>query len=226
MKKVIKHLLLLASSIIFGTQAIIAEDPVRDRTGPMVSGNFDRNDCQRSAANSRDRFPHVMVAANHTNQKEIPMVVVSACETRTLAWNPGLHRYYCAEWWMEAHTIRDAPDSIAIQMEYIRTRARMGSRGTREGFPLRQVNIRVTGSDTHRFDAISGLSRSTGTVPTSYRYSTGIERINCQEFAIATISASLPSCTSPPAGPDNDGLVENESDSISKIKEELVFRIS
>lgn len=207
-------------------QAIIAEDPVRDRTGPLLSGNFDRNDSQRSAANSRGRLPHVMVAISHTNQKEIPIVVVRACETRTLAWNPGLHRYYCAEWWMEAQKIRDAPDTIAIQMEYMRTRTRMEDRGTREGFPLRQVNIRVTGSDTRRFDAISGFSRSAGTVPTSYRYSTGSERINCQEFAIATISASLPGCTSPPAGPDNDGLVENESYSISRMKEELVFRIS
>lgn len=226
MKKVIKNLLLLASSIIFGTQAIIAEDPVREGTGPRVSGNYDRNYSQLSAANSRGSFPHVMVTTSHANQKEIPMMVVSACETRTLAWNPGLHRYYCAEWWMEAKTIRGAPDSIAIQMEYIRTRTRMQGRGTREGFPLRQVNIRVTGSDTRRFDAISGFSRSAGTVPTSYRYSAGSERINCQEFAIATVCASLPGCTSPPAGPDNDGLVENESYSISRIKEELVFRIS
>jgi len=167
-----------------------------------------------------------MIATSHANQMETTMVVVSACETRTFAWNPGLHRYYCAEWWMGAKTIRDAPDSIDIQMEYSRTRTRMQGRGTREGFPLRQVNIRVTGSETHRFDAISGYSRSAGTVPTSYRYLAGSERIDCQEFAIATISASLPGCTSPPAGSDNDWLVENESYSISRITEELVFRIS
>lgn len=225
-KKMLKHLLLLASSVVFGPPAVMAADPVRDTAGHRVSGNFDRNYSQLSSPNSRGRSPHTMIATSHANQKEITMVVVSACETRTLAWNPGLHRYYCAEWWMEATTIRDAPDSITIQMEHSRTMTRMQGRGTREGFPLCQVNIRVTGSDTHRFDAISGYSRSVGTVPTSYRYSTGSERIDCQEFAIAPISASLPGCICPPAGPDNDGLVENESYSISRIMEELVFRIS
>jgi hypothetical protein len=222
----IKHLLLLATSVIFGPPAVIAVDTVRDTPGHPGSGYFDRNYRSLSYTNPGGRFPHVMIATRHANQLEIIMLVVSACETRTLAWNPGLHRYYCAEWWMEAKTIRDAPDSIAIQMEYNRTRTRRQGRGTREGFPLRQVKVRVTGSDTHRFDAISGYSRSAGTVPTSYRYSAGSERIYCQEFAIATIFASLPGCTSPPADPDNDGLVENESYSISRIKEELVFRIS
>jgi hypothetical protein len=222
----IKHLLLLATSVIFGLPAVIAADHVRDTPGLRGSGYFKRNYRSLSSANPGGRSPHVMIATSHANQMEITMVDESACETRTLAWNPGLHRYYCAEWWMEARTIRDAPDSTAIQMEYRRTGARMQGRGTREGFPLRQVKVRVTGSDTHRFDAISGYSRSAGTVPTSYRYSAGSERIDCQEFAIATISASLPGCISPPAGPDNDGLVENESYSISRITEELVFRIS
>ncbi len=226
MKKMLQHLLLLASSVVFGPPAVTAADHVRDTTGHRVNDYFDWNYSSLESANTRSGYPHAMIATSQPNPIGNTLVVMSACETRTLAWNPGLNRYYCAEWWIEASTIRDDPGSVTIQMEYSRTMTRMQGRGTREGFPLCQVNIRVTGSDTHRSDAISGYSRSVGTVLTSYRYSTGSERTDCQELQLRHYAHHFPAASVPPAGPDNEGLVENESYLISRITEELVFRRS
>jgi hypothetical protein len=120
--------------------------------------------------------PHDIIATSHGDLTKTSMENVSVGDTRTLAWNPGLHRYNCAEWWMGV--FGDDPDTVAIQLEYNGTRIRTQGRVTREGTPL-SATIRVTRSDTTRFHAISRNDRSETAVPTSYSYSTGSGCIDC-----------------------------------------------
>jgi hypothetical protein len=172
----IKDLLLLAASLIFGTPAVKAEDPVR-KEGPRLHGDYCGTSGALSSVIPGARSPHPVVARYLADRAKKTTVVVYAGNPRTLAWNPGLHRYCSAEWFMDG--IRDAPGTIGIQREYTGAGIRMYAPGDPGGIPLCQAIIRETGSDTHRFHAISGYSRSAGTVPTSYRYSKGSERIDC-----------------------------------------------
>jgi hypothetical protein len=207
-KKLIKYLLLLASSVIFGTRAVMAADPVRDTTSHRVNGYCDGVSTAPLPVTPGVMVPHDIIAMSHGDLKKTSMENVSVGDTRTLAWNPGLHRYNCAEWWMVFFW--DDPNTVAIQLEYNGTRIRTQERVTREG-TLLSTTTRMTRSDTAWFYAISRNDRSETAVLTSYSYSTGSGCIDCQVFAIIPMVISLPGCTCSPADLENDGLAENKS---------------
>jgi hypothetical protein len=146
-----KYLLLLVSCVIFGTPALTAADPVRDTTSHRVNGYYKGVSTAPLPVTPGVMVPHDIIATGHGDLTKTSMEDVSVGDTRTLAWNPGLHRYNCAEWWMGG--FGDDPDTVAIQLEYNGTRIRTQGRVTREGTPL-SATIRVTRSDTTRFHAI------------------------------------------------------------------------
>ena len=113
MKKMIKYLLLLASCVIFGTPAVTAADPSRDTTNHRVSGDNYGVSTAPSPATPGVMVPHDIMATSHGDLTKTSMVNVSVGDIRTLAWNPGLHRYKCAEWGMVFFW--DDPDTVPIQ---------------------------------------------------------------------------------------------------------------
>ena len=133
-------------------------DPVRDTTNHQVCGYFDGVPTAPLSAIPGVIVPHDVIAMSQGDLTKTSLVTMDGGDARTLAWNPGFHRYNCAGWRMEV--FRDDPDTAAIQLEYNGTRTWMQGWEIPGGNNPFLTNIQVISTDTIRFHAISGKIRS------------------------------------------------------------------
>jgi hypothetical protein len=195
------------------------EDPSPYTAGKRVTG-------KNKGVNTALLFPRTPVLlpfteyeADRTDSVTVKSGDEGAGDVRTLAWNPGLHRYNNSEWRTRIFGYRPG-NFTTVPQEYNGTRTRMRERGTREGIPLLQ-DIRINRNDTPRFFTIPGDSRNT--IPVQYfsRCSDGSENNGCKAPGIMPAVMTRSGCTDLPANLILTGPLVTRSG----FSESLVFPI-
>jgi chitinase len=148
-----------------------------------------------------------ITAASFADPAKTATAVVTVGDAQALAWDPGLHRQNCAEWWMEVFA--DDPETVIIDVEHNGVLTRMQDWGSAGEKPLFSANIQVKSGDTIIYHATSKNGRKASTVPITFTYTTGGQILDCPVPPVLPEVIALPGLASFPTDPDHDGLYED-----------------
>jgi chitinase len=157
--------------------------------------------------------PHRTVAEYHITATSLADTSKTATATarvgdaQTLAWDPGLHRQNCAEWWMEVFA--DDADTASISVEHDGELTPLQPWGSVGNKPLFSASIRVKSGDTVVYHAVSKDGRTATTVPIAFTYTTGGQVLACPVPPVPEEVTALPGMTAPPADLNGDGKYED-----------------
>ena len=117
-------------------------------------------------------------ATSHADASKNATVTVNVGDEQTLAWDPGLHRLHCAEWWMEVFA--DDLNTTDVQLEHNGELISMDRASwDYSGKPLYTVSVQVYEGDIIKYHAISRDGRKATTLPIVYSFTVGDEIIDC-----------------------------------------------
>jgi PKD repeat protein len=133
---------------------------------------------------------------------------VTVGSAQTLAWDPGLHRMNCAEWWMEVFADDRNTTSIDVEHDGVLTPMELQDYTYHSG-PVFTANIQVKNGDTVIYHATSKDGRKASTVPITFTYTTSGQVLDCPVPAVPPAVIALPGMTALPTDPDKDGLYED-----------------
>lgn len=148
-----------------------------------------------------------ITATSHTDPAKTATSTITVGSAQDMAWDPGLHRHTCAEWWMEVFA--DDLNTTSLELEHNGIRTTMQSWGTYGGKPQFSANVQVKSGDTIRFHAVSKDGRKASTSPIAYTYTTGSEILDCPVPAVVPAILPLPGQAAAPTDPDHDGVYED-----------------
>lgn len=132
---------------------------------------------------------------------------VTVGDAQALAWDPGLHRQNCAEWWMEVFA--DDTSTATIDVEHNGVLTRMQSGGTIGNKPLFAANIQVKSGDTIIYHATAKDGRKVSTVPIIFTYTTSGQILDCPVPPVTPPVLIIPGAGALPADPDHDGFYDD-----------------
>jgi chitinase len=175
-------------------------------------GTVDANGTYRASAGVTGTRTVHLVATSRADPSRSATVAVTVADAAAMAWDPGLHRRNCAEWWMEVHA--DATNVTAIDLEHAGTTTPMGRTGwDYDGKPNFAVSVRVQEGETIRYVATSRDGRRATTRPIAYTYTASGEILDCPIEAPAptpTLTVMpFPGASAPPHDSDADGKYED-----------------
>jgi len=149
-----------------------------------------------------------IVATSTADPAKTATTAVHVADAQTLAWDPGLHRMNCAEWWMEVFA--DDLNTITIDVEHDGELTRMDLQDyPYHGKPVFTANIQVKSGDTVIYHATAKDGRKASTVPITFTYTTSGQILDCMVPAIPSGVVTIPGMTAEPTDPDNDGKYED-----------------
>jgi chitinase len=157
--------------------------------------------------------PHGTIVTYHvtatsiTDPSKTATAAVHVGDAQTLAWDPGLHRQNCAEWWMEVFA--DDANTTAIVVEHNGELTPMQPWGSVGKKPLFSANIQVKSGDTVIYHATAKDGRAATTVPITFTYTSSGQVLACPVPPVSQVIQTIPGMAAPPADMNNDGKYED-----------------
>jgi chitinase len=149
-----------------------------------------------------------ILATSTADPAKTATAAVTVGDAETLAWDPGLHRMNCAEWWMEVFA--DDMNTTTIDVEHDGELTRMDLQDyTYHGKPVFTANIQVKSGDTIVYHPTAKDGRKASTIPITFTYTTTGQILDCPVPAIPSGVVTIPGMTAEPTDPDNDGKYED-----------------
>jgi len=122
-----------------------------------------------------------IIATSRADSTKQATAVVSVGDAATLAWDPGLHRMNCAEWWMEVWAEDANLSALELEHNGVLTPMSKWSDYWGKGYPLPNyaANVHVEPGEIIRYHATRTDGRKATTLPIVYSLTADGETLPC-----------------------------------------------